>query len=170
LSKSSFIINPEGKVVKINEHNEMITCSYSNPTPWDTPREVCESELERKIESMMVYVKDVENCIFNLHAPPIDSNLDTCVKLDTTVYPPKPIIIGGQPILVGAGSLAVRKAIEKYQPLLSLHGHIHESRGVIKIGKTLCLNPGSEYGEGILRGVIVNLSNKKVLSYQFTSG
>jgi len=66
--------------------------------------------------------------------------------------------------------VAVREAIEKYKPLLGLHGHIHESRGVVNIGRTLCINPGSEYGEGIIRGAIVDLAKDKVLSYQLTSG
>ncbi|GAI38384.1 unnamed protein product, partial [marine sediment metagenome] len=40
------------------------------------------------------------------------------------------------------GSVAVRRFIEKYQPLATLHGHVHESAGVGKIGKTICVNPG----------------------------
>jgi Icc-related predicted phosphoesterase len=90
--------------------------------------------------------------------------------LDATTYPPKPVIDSGGVRMYGAGSKAVRDAIEKHQPLLGLHGHIHESRGVIKIGKTTCVNPGSEYGEGILRGTIIVLAKGKVLNYQMTSG
>jgi Icc-related predicted phosphoesterase len=92
------------------------------------------------------------------------------VKLDASTDPPSPILEGGQPVVFGAGSHSVRAAIEKQQPLLGLHGHLHESRGAFRIGRTLCLNPGSEYGEGILRGVIVTLTPEKVLSYQFVSG
>ncbi len=72
--------------------------------------------------------------------------------------------------MFGAGSQVVHDAILRYQPLLSLHGHIHESRGVIKMGRTTAINPGSEYGEGILRGVIVTLAGDKVESTQMTSG
>ncbi len=72
--------------------------------------------------------------------------------------------------MVSVGSNAVRSAIEKYQPLVGLHGHIHESRSAQKIGRTMCINPGSEYGEGVLRGVIVDLSKQKLENYTFTIG
>jgi uncharacterized protein len=51
-----------------------------------------------------------------------------------------------------------------------LHGHIHESRGVVKLGQTMSFNAGSEYGEGLLRGLIVSIRDSRVLGYQFTSG
>jgi Icc-related predicted phosphoesterase len=70
--------------------------------------------------------------------------------------------------MIPVGSKAVRRAIERYQPLLGLHGHIHESRFAQKIGRTLCINPGSEYGEGVLRGVVLELSRKGLESYTFT--
>jgi len=105
-----------------------------------------------------------------VHAPPLDSTLDTCPKLDTSTDPPTVITSGGEPVFFGAGSQAVRDAIEQYQPLLSLHGHIHESRNVIKIGRTTSVNPGSEYGEGVLRGIIVSIVGDKVESTQMTSG
>jgi len=114
--------------------------------------------------------ENIENSVFNLHAPPIDTLLDTSFKLDNSVDPPKIVTQAGQPVTTGVGSSSVREAIEKYRPLLGLHGHIHESRGITNLGRTLCINPGSEYSEGILRGVIVNLAKDKVLSYQLTSG
>jgi len=111
------------------------------------------------------------NCsIFNFHDPPVDSTLDTCPMLDWTTDPPAQIVKAGQVVMHGAGSHSVRAAIEKYQPMLGLHGHIHESAGVAKIGRTVCVNPGSEYGEGLLRGVLANLVDGKVESYQMTSG
>jgi Icc-related predicted phosphoesterase len=70
----------------------------------------------------------------------------------------------------GAGSKSVRKAIETCQPMLGLHGHIHESSGVIKIGRTTCINPGSEYGEGVLRGCLVTFFEGKIEGFQMTSG
>jgi Icc-related predicted phosphoesterase len=165
------VVDPEDKVVKIDDF-EMVSCGYSNPTPWHTPREVSEEELAKMIDNMFVQIEDTKNCIFNAHAPPKDLGLDSCPKLDTSVYPPKPITArGGIPVFFGAGSLAVYKAVEKYQPMLALHGHIHESRGALRLGRTLCINPGSEYGEGLLRGVIVNIQKGKgILSYQLTSG
>jgi Icc-related predicted phosphoesterase len=69
-----------------------------------------------------------------------------------------------------AGSTAVREAIEELQPLVGLHGHIHEGRGETKIGRTLCLNPGSVYSEGVLNGVLLTLADGQVRDYQFTQG
>ena len=78
---------------------------------------------------------------------------------------------GGSPVISGVGSSAVRASIEAHQPLLALHGHIHESRGQVRLGRTVSLNPGSEYAEGVLRGVIVTLSRRKGLrGYQLVSG
>ena len=91
-------------------------------------------------------------------------------KLDTSSYPPKPVVVGGQTVMYGAGSKAIKESIVKYQPLLGLHGHIHESRATIKIGRTLCMNPGSEYGEGILRAAMITIADKTVVNYQFVSG
>jgi Icc-related predicted phosphoesterase len=102
--------------------------------------------------------------------PPVDSTLDTCPELDWNSDPPRQIVKGGQVVLYGAGSQSVRRAIEIHQPLLSLHGHIHESGGAVRIGRTLSVNPGSEYGEGILRGCLIALEKDRVKSHQMTAG
>ena len=142
----------------------------SNRTPWDTPREVEEDELARVIAQSVEGLHDFGNVIFNFHCPPHDSTLDLCPKLDTSVYPPRPVIQAGVQIMTSAGSTAVREAIERHQPLLGLHGHIHESKAVVKLGRTTCINPGSEYAETVLRGCIVNVGDGAVVSYQMTSG
>jgi len=170
IKNSKYVIDPESDVVRLNETYEMLSSGWSNPTPWKTPRECNEDELFEKLEKLTSKVENMNSCIFNLHAPPKGTDLGTCVELDASVYPPKPIMEGGSPKLFDAGSMAVRKLIEKHQPMLGLHGHIHESSGVAKIGRTVCINPGSEYGEGILRGVIVDLDDKGIRSYQLTSG
>ncbi|MFI5449071.1 MAG: metallophosphoesterase [Candidatus Bathyarchaeia archaeon] len=162
--------NCDNKVVKIDDLHEMASAGWSNMTPWKCPRDITEEELEKHVEKLMESVTDRANCVFNFHCPPIDCGLDTVQKLDASVDPPRPVMDHGQPVMVGAGSKSVRAAIEKYQPLVDLCGHIHESRGVCKIKKTLVVNPGSEYTEGILRGVIVNLGDKKVVSWQLISG
>jgi len=167
LSESDYVVNPEGKVVSIAERHEMISTGFSNVTPWKTQRELSEGELEEKIENMATKVKNMETCIFNLHCPPFDTLIDRAPQLDETL---KVVTRSGEKVMISVGSLAARNAIKKYQPLLGLHGHIHESRGVEKLGRTLCLNPGSEYNEGILRGVIINLENWAVKNYLFTSG
>ena len=73
-------------------------------------------------------------------------------------------------MLTPVGSTAVRELIERIQPVLALHGHIHESRGVANIGKTVAINPGSSYTEGVLQGVIVTLSGDKVVGQQLVTG
>lgn len=164
------VIGCEGKEVQISDQLTMVSLGFSGPTPWKTPRETDEETLASMIEAMADQVADMSHCIFNLHDPPIDSTLDTCPMLDWNTDPPKQIVRGGQVVMHGAGSRAVREAIEKYQPLLGLHGHIHESPGAIKLGRTLCINPGSEYGEGILRGALITLNDGKIERYQLTSG
>ena len=156
----------EGKIEMIGGTHEMISSGYANITPWKCPRDVTEEELYTRIDEMAAKVGNTESAIFNLHCPPIDTMLDRCTQLDTSYDPPRPLI----GVDASGGSVSVRKIIEKYQPALSLHGHIHESRGIDKIGRTVCLNPGSEYSEGILRSVLVTLGEKKVDSFQFLSG
>lgn len=160
----------ENEIVQVDDDHTMISVGISTPTPWKTPREVSEEELGRLIDEMAAKVPDMQKAIFNFHDPPKDSTLDTCPMLDWDKDPPEQIVRGGQPVMHGAGSVAVRNAIEKYKPMLGLHGHIHESQSVVKIGRTTCINPGSEYAEGILRGCIVNFVNGEVQGYQMTSG
>lgn len=158
-----FLINTEGKVIQLDEFHEMISTGWSNITPFNSPKEMPEEQLYEKIESMINQLRDIKNSIFNLHCPPINTLLDSAPKLN------KDLRISLRE-MISAGSIAVRKAIEKYQPLLGLHGHIHESRGAEKIGRTLCLNPGSEYTEGILRAVIVDLEKEGIKNHFFISG
>lgn len=160
----------ENEMVMVDDDHSMISVGISTPTPWKTPREVTEEELAKMIEEMAAIVPDMQKAIFNFHDPPKDSTLDTCPMLDWTKDPPEQIVQGGQPIMHGAGSVAVREAIEKYKPMLSLHGHIHESQSMARIGRTTCINPGSEYGEGILRGCLVNFVDGEIQGYQMTSG
>ena len=160
----------ENEIVQVDDGHSMISVGFSTPTPWNTPREVSEKELASMIENMAVKVPDMNKAIFNFHDPPVDSSLDTCPKLDWTKDPPEQIVEGGQVVLFGAGSAAVREAIEKYQPMLGLHGHIHESQSVAKLGRTTCINPGSEYAEGVLRGCLVTFVDGEVQGFQMTSG
>jgi Icc-related predicted phosphoesterase len=164
------VVNAENRVVPIDDEHEIVTVGYSTPTPWETPRERTEPEIAEVIEKLMTEVSDPSRAVFNFHCPPLDSSLDTCLKLDASVWPPTPVIERGQPVYYGAGSQAVTDALEKYQPMVGLHGHIHESRGATKYGRTPAFNPGSEYGEGVLRGLIVAIGGGKVIGHQFTSG
>lgn len=167
LDKSDYIVNPEDKVVSVDEHHEMISTGYANITPFDCPRDIPEEQLAKKIEEMTSNVRNMENCIFNFHVPPYDSQIDTAPKLDENL---KPARQGVSIVEIPVGSHAVREAIDKYQPLLGLHGHIHESRGKHRLGKTTIINPGSEYSEGILRGCIVNLSKDNIQNVSLVTG
>jgi Icc-related predicted phosphoesterase len=167
LNKSDFVVNPEGKVIRLDDNHEMISTGYTNITPWKCPRDIPDEELEKKVESMASRVKDIGNCVFNFHCPPYDTSLDLAPKLDENL---KPVVSGGQVIMEHVGSPAIKKAIDKYQPLLGMHGHIHESMGTFKVGRTLCINPGSEYTEGILRCMLVVLDEKSVKNFLPISG
>ena len=167
LDAATYVINPEEKTVDIDGEHEMITLGYANHTPWNSPREVDEDVLQQKIDKMAVQVKNMKTALFNLHVPPINTIIDQAPKLDANL---KPVIQGGNLVMTSAGSTAVRASIEKYQPLAGIHGHIHESRGMVKIGQTVCFNPGSEYNSGILKGLLCDIDKDKVKSYMLTSG
>ena len=76
----------------------------------------------------------------------------------------------GRAVMVPVGSTAVRSVIERHQPLLGLHGHIHEARGAKTIGRTVCLNPGSSYNTGRIDGALIYLEDDRVKRFQFVSG
>lgn len=167
LAQSSVIQCPDNAVIRINADHEMISLGNANLTPFNCPRDIPEEDLAQKIEALTAAVNDPANCIFNLHCPPFDTGIDSAPLLDKDLRPQ----IGIQGVEMAAvGSRAVRAAIERHQPLLGLHGHIHESKGAVTLGRTLCINPGSEYSEGVLRGALVTIQKGKVVSHMFTSG
>jgi len=167
LSSSTYVVNPEERVVEVDGEHEMITLGTTNHTPWNSPREVGEDVLAKKISDMADHVRNVKSSIFNIHVPPIDTPIDKAPRVDEKL---KIVVKAGNVEMVSAGSTACRAAITKYQPMLGLHGHIHESRGIVKLGRTMCANPGSEYTEGILRGFLADLEGDEMKSYLLTSG
>jgi Icc-related predicted phosphoesterase len=167
LSSSNYVINPEERVVSIDGEHEMITLGYTNHTPWNSPREVDEDELGRKIESLATGVMNMKTAIFNIHVPPINTPIDRAPMVDRDL---KVVVKSGQVVMTSAGSSACRAAVEKHQPMLGIHGHIHESHGFVMIGKTLCANPGSEYGEGVLRGFLMEIEGDRIRSHVMTTG
>ena len=168
LQDSEHVINPENRVVEIPGGYEMITLGYANPTPWKSPREVSEERLLEMIEHLASLLKKPETSIFNLHVPPFGTELDKAPAVNSQLEYEKAGL--GMVKIINAGSRAVKSSIEKYQPLLGLHGHIHESRGFVWLGRTLCLNPGSDYGEGTLKGALVDLEDGKLKEFILTSG
>jgi Icc-related predicted phosphoesterase len=159
------VILAEGQVLPLDPQYEMIASGWSNRTPWKTFREEDEDQLKARYEAMISQLKNPRNTVFNLHVPPYGSNLDEAPELDEHLRPK----YAGQS-LKPVGSTSVRKAIEETQPLLGLHGHIHESRGVARIGKTLCINPGSMYEQGTLLGAIIKMGRNKIDRYVLTTG
>lgn len=138
------------------------------PTPWNTEREYSEDELAERISAIMDQVPPARPSVINFHCPPYGSGLDTAPELDETL---RPVVRGGRPSFIPVGSHAVREAIKRYQPVVGLHGHIHESRGAQKIGKTLCLNPGSDYTADLLRGAVVDIAQDgSYLDFLLTAG
>ncbi len=151
------------KLVDLGESNliqldgfSMVSTGWANPTPWKTFRELPEDELRARIDGLVAEVPDRQRSIFNFHAPPYGSNLDNAPKIGEDMR----YVSGGQ-ALIPVGSRAIRDAIIEYGPALSLHGHIHEGRGAVKLGRTLAVNPGSSYEDGVLQAAILDLDPKK---------
>jgi Icc-related predicted phosphoesterase len=167
LEGSDVVEFAENRVLRLDDTHEMITTGYSNPTPWQTERELPEPELRERIERMARRAQGPENLVAVLHPPPYHSGLDDAPELNENLQ--MKLNAGGLQ-MAPVGSTAVREFIEQSQPLLGLHGHVHEGKGAVSIGRTLCLNPGSSYNEGILSAVIVEIGDGEVLSHQFVSG
>jgi len=166
LAASNAVVFCDDRIVRVGPH-EMISSSYANPTPWNSPRELDEEALYDRLKKLAAQLEDPGSAIFNMHVPPYDSRLDTAPDLKPDLTPR---YSGGQPVTKPVGSHAVRQLIEEYQPLLALHGHIHESKGETRIGRTLALNSGSEYNTGRLHGVVVTLADDRVVDHQFVVG
>jgi Icc-related predicted phosphoesterase len=156
----------DGRIVRVGDH-ELLSCGYANRTPWATARELDEDDLYRRLRALADQLEQPETAIFNLHVPPYDTGLDTAneVNADLTLR-----YVSGQPHPIPVGSCAVLQVIEEVQPALSLHGHIHESRGEARIGRTLAINTGSEYNSGHIHGAVVSLAGAEVRKHQFVIG
>jgi Icc-related predicted phosphoesterase len=169
LAASAVIENADGRVVDLGDH-ELVGMGWANVTPFNSPRELPESELEARLETLIRTMRAPERAIFALHCPPINSGLDMAPKLRRREDGELQVVAAaGHTVLEPVGSLAVRNVIERHQPLLGAHGHVHESRAVAKVGRSLCFNPGSEYSEGVLRGALVVLEPDRVVSCQLVA-
>ena len=159
----------EGRVVELPGALELASCGFANITPWRCPRDVEEDELGARLEAVASRVSAPEWAIFNFHCPPYDTQIDQGPVLGEDM---RMRSTAGGVEMHPVGSTACRAVIEQYQPLLGFHGHLHESRGTFKLGRTVCINPGSEYSEGVLRGAIVdvNVKKQKLKSTQLISG
>jgi Icc-related predicted phosphoesterase len=168
LAASPLHVTCEDLPVELREGLQMLSCGMANPTPWASPREMPEDELAAHLERLAGELEDPSRAVFNLHVPPKGTAIDQAPELDDTL---KPVVRGGSVAMTSAGSAAVRALIERHQPLVALHGHIHESRGAVRVGRTVCINPGSEYAEGVLHGALLVLDKRKGLrNHQLVSG
>jgi uncharacterized protein len=167
IKSSPYVTYAEESVVDLDGEHEAACLGYSNPTPWNSPRECSEEELMVKLEKLASKVTRVDRSLFCLHCPPYESQIDQAPQLDKNF---RPVMEGGRPKLIPVGSKSVRTIIEKYQPLLGLHGHIHECRGFMNIGRTRCMNPGSEYTEGLLSAYLIEIDGEKIKRLQRVEG
>lgn len=166
LAAGRCVVACDESIEMIGPH-ELVSLGYSNRTPWQTPRELDEDEIYGRLKQLTDQLERPERAIFNIHVPPRESSLDTAYEVDEDL---RYVMKGGRPHEVATGSSAVRQIIEETQPLLSLHGHIHESRGVTRIGRTVAINPGSDYGSGHLDGCLVHLGTDRVVNQYLVSG
>jgi hypothetical protein len=90
----------------------------------DTPTELTEEELDATLERAHAAVADAPRRLLVCHTPPYDTRLDR--------------LMNGTPV----GSPAVRAFIERRRPDVAVVGHIHEGRGVERLGDTLVVNAG----------------------------
>lgn len=163
------VVNVDGLIVQMTSRIAMLSYGTSTETPWHSPREVSEDEYLRRVEPLVAQLTNPQLAIFNFHDPPHDSDIDVAPKLDTRLH--VQYRATGEVIYAPVGSHAVRTLVEKYQPMLGLHGHVHEGRGRYKIGRTIGFNPGSDYTDGMLRGVLLRISEQKgIRDYAFTMG
>jgi uncharacterized protein len=165
IASSKHVRSLEGQVIELDEYHEMANSGWSNPTPWDTHREEPDESLLIRLESVISKVKNPSQAVFNFHPPPYGSGLDEAPELTKDL---RPAYAGRS--MIPVGSRAVLTVMDKYQPLLGLHGHIHEGKGTRKYKKTLCINPGSMYEQGMLNGAVVELKPQKVGNYLLTTG
>jgi Icc-related predicted phosphoesterase len=166
LGVANSVLPCDDRVVRADRY-ELLSLGYSNRTPWDSPRELDEDDLYARLRKLADQLEDPASTIMNIHVPPFASGLDTATELDDEL---RPVLVGGQPKPKPVGSTAVRQILEEVQPVLALHGHVHESKGVATIGRTIAINPGSDYTSGRLDGCICELVDDNVALHHLTSG
>jgi Icc-related predicted phosphoesterase len=167
LTQAAHVDFNEMRVCDFKGGYQMLFCGGSTPTPWDTEREYSEAQYVERFAELLPQVRDMSRCIFNVHVPPHGTALDACPKLDDNM---QVVYEMGLPSQIHAGCETLNDIIGEHQPLLGLHGHVHEGRGKINIGGTVCINPGSVYPEGILQGAMIILEDGKIAQTNLTQG
>jgi len=161
LATSSYIQNVDRRVAHLPDGREIVGMAHANPTPWHTPRELPDEDLGTVAEGLLKQLEHPREAVVMFHCPPYGISLDEAPKLDEQLRPVMTATGGLMPVPVG--SMGIRDVIASFQPRLGAHGHIHESGGHASLGRTLCVNAGSEYTAGVLRAYIVHLDNDRVI-------
>ncbi len=135
--ENSQAINIHGKNVIIKNIG---ICGFggSNPTPFNTPLEFEEIQIYEEARKVFKTISNQRILLFITHAPPYGTKTDQLTSGDHV------------------GSKSIRRIIEEFQPTLNICGHVHESKGVDKIGKTKVINPG-ELSDGY--GCLINIDD-----------
>ena len=167
LDQSPWATPAEGRILQIDDDHELLSWGYSNITPWNSHREQTEEQLSATLHGLAAKLNDPARSVFNVHVPPLGSGLDEAPVLDENL---RVVQVLGQVRFAPVGSSAVRQVLADVQPLLGLHGHIHESSGIRRLGRTLAINPGSDYGTGALNGALVTLEADKIVAHQLVRG
>ena len=157
----------DDRVCELGGGHALVSLGFANPTPWNTERELSEDDLGARLDNLFAQVEDPRRAVLNAHVPPYMSGLDEAPVLDEGL---RVQTAAGQVKMGAVGSTAVREAIERHRPMLSLHGHVHESAGFRRIGRTLAVNPGSDYGTGALNGALLVLDDERVRAHQLVRG
>jgi len=169
LASSHSLIDVQGATTELGPGVWMASRGESTPTPWHTPREVPDAELGALVEAAVHDLPPSGTTIWNLHMPPFDTGVDRAPRLDSSLH--VQYDGAGEPIMDPVGSHAIRDLIGRHQPTVALHGHIHEGRGRYRIGATTGFNPGSQYQDGVLQGLLLRVSARKGLrDFVFTAG
>jgi Icc-related predicted phosphoesterase len=167
LDRAPWGIHAEGRSVQIDDHHEMLSWGYSNITPWHSHREQTEEQLAAALQGMAQQLRDMSRAIVNVHVPPYGTQLDEAPVLDADL---RVVQQAGRVKFAPVGSTAVREFLLDAGPLLGLHGHIHESSGIRRLGRTIAINPGSDYTTGALNGALITLERDKVGAHQLVRG
>ena len=169
LASSQSLIDVQGATTELAPGVWMASRGESTPTPWHTPREVPDATLGDLVASAIRDLPPTGTTIWNLHMPPFDTGVDRAPRLDGSLH--VQYDGSGEPIMDPVGSHAIRELIAERQPTVALHGHIHEGRGRYRIGTTSGFNPGSQYQDGVLQGLLLRVSARKGLrDFMFTAG
>ena len=167
LDQSPWATPAEGRILQIDDDHELLSWGYSNITPWNSHREQTEEQLSATLHGLAAKLNDPARSVFNVHVPPLGTGLDEAPVLDENL---RVVQVLGQVRFAPVGSSAVREVLADVQPLLGLHGHIHESSGMRRLGRTLAINPGSDYPTGALNGALVTLEADKIVAHQLVRG